>query len=359
MTYIFSEEKVLGGDRVGWYQCPILDLRGEAFCLLLRIGRNILAHRSIADAIDLQIESGRSVGVLPVFEALDRIVHSRIHALDRAGDYAGMDGMLIAINADAKDAFLIGPVECANAAAAGNLKYDVGLVLVNLAGRNVFALCRVVKGLRIVNDYFYGGIDLLRTVLVAGDVVINGGDRESSHSRNSVLSEQLWYLALSIYLHLSGDGSNQAASLLLFEREGRHVGQRLAVAAVQRCGTAVNDGEILVGILPGYLVYRAVHEEANGDDEVRALRRLRQIAYVVAGRLRLDQLFRVAELFSGRGVPPVGELVKTLVIDAARVGDDGDRLRRFCCSSAATTASAARGATTAATGEQHSKYGDE
>src|SRR5450755_32322 len=357
--FCFLKRGFLGGYGVGWCQGAVFDLGREVLCLLLRIGWHILTHRSIANAIDFQIEGGRSIAVLPVLEALDRIIYSRVYALDGAGNHAAMDGVLVAVYTDAIDAFLIGSIERTDAAATGDLEDDVGLVLVDLAGCNVFALGRIVKGLRIVHKHFYARIDLLSAVLVPGDVVVDRWNGEAAHRRNSVLPKQLRHLALAIYFHLPGNGSNQAASLLLFEGEGCHIGQCLAVATVQRRRAAVDDGEIFAGILLGYLVYRAIHEEADGDNEVRALRSLCQVGYVIAGRLRLNQLLRIAELFSRLCVALVGQLVEALVIDAARVGDDSDSLCRFGCASTAASVSAACSTATTASSEQHSKYGDE
>ena len=150
-------------------------------------------------------------------------------------------------------------------------------------------------------------LQLLRAVLIAGDVRIDGRNLEPADRRDRARRRL-------------GRGSHagEAACLLLGEDDAANV-CRLALEAR---GVDVDDRELRVRVLRRDAGDRVAHQEPDGDHEVVALLGgRREIRDVVGGALRdqraaLDPVLRLRLLEA-----LVGERVEPLVVEAADVRD--------------------------------------
>src|SRR5262245_48421014 len=100
---------------------------------LLHLGCNICGEVDLAgreaNAFVLHSEEQRAAHEEIVNDTLNRRVGGDIYLLERAGDHGGIRALLVGVNADAVDALIACRLEHAQAAAAGNLEDDVGVVV--------------------------------------------------------------------------------------------------------------------------------------------------------------------------------------------------------------------------------------
>src|SRR5207248_2829205 len=138
---------------------------------------------------------------------------------------------LVYINANAIDVMLCSSIQNAYPAAARDLEENVGVIISDLLISDSCTGRRVGKVHRVADHYVNARINLLRAVLVTSNVANNRWDRKATDRANGVMAEQLRRLRLAVHFHLTGNRTNQAACLLLFEEQGGHIGKVHAVAA--------------------------------------------------------------------------------------------------------------------------------
>ena len=152
-------------------------------------------------------------------------------------------------------------------------------------------------------------LDLLRAVLVAGDVRVDRRDLlaadRADHAR---LRDR------------RGGDAGEAPCLLLGEQDAARVlrlalerGRRVVDDRELRVREPLRDGRHLVG-----------HQEPDADDEVVAPRPRREVRDVVGGALREEDAAVDAQLLLGVLQALVRERVEALVVQAADVGHERD-----------------------------------
>jgi hypothetical protein len=146
-------------------------------------------------------------------------------------------------------------IQDTDAAAAGNLEQNVGLIDAELLIGDGAALGRVGEVVRVAHDHVHAWIDHFRAVLVPGDVAVHRWDGQAADRADGVMAEQLGHLRFPVDFHLAGNRAHQAARLLLFEEERRNVGSGASAETVAFGinGTSIDDGKTLVRELLGDL----------------------------------------------------------------------------------------------------------
>src|SRR5437588_1350090 len=156
---------------------------------------------------------------------------------------------------------LCSSIQNAYSAAACNLEEDVGVIISDLLISDSCTWRRVGKVHRVADHEVNARINLLRAVLVPGDIANDWWDRKAPDCANGVMAQQLRHLRLAVHFHLTGNRANQAACLLLFEEQRGHIWKVHAVAAGRSCSAAVNQGKHLIGELLGNPVHWSPHQE--------------------------------------------------------------------------------------------------
>src|SRR5437763_3722228 len=157
------------------------DLRPEAVDLLDELGRDVRVDLTDANAVVLEVEHEvRAALELAVLGALDGEVDARVHVLDGARqDVRRMQVRLVDVDADPPDAGLVGRVERAEAARAGDVELDLR-ARVDLVLRDRLALRLVDEVLRVADQDLDAGIALRRARLVAGEERVDRRDLDAA-----------------------------------------------------------------------------------------------------------------------------------------------------------------------------------
>ena len=171
----------------------------------------------------------------------------------------------------------------AETAAAGDLEYHVGLLL-DLVERDLLALRLVDEVLRVVVQGLGAGLDLLRAVLVPGDVRVDRRDLLAADGADHARLR-----------HRRRGDAGETPGLLLREQDAAHVLRRAL-----ECGRrVVDDRELRVRepLRDGRHLIR--HQEPDADDEVVAPRPGREVRDVVGRALREEDAAVDAQLLLG------------------------------------------------------------
>src|SRR3954471_2016773 len=325
-----AADGVRRGDLAG---CQLLldrrDLR-----LVLRAG---LADLADPDAVVRDgVERVRPALVLVLLDGEDLLEDRHVDLLQRAREHLRAEVGLVGVYADCLHALLLGRVDGAEPALAGDLEDDLR-ALGDLVERDPLALRLVDEVLRVAVQELHARVGLLRAGLEARDVVVDRRDlltADGAERAAVVLGVQAREIA------------DQVAGLLLLEEQALDV---LGLALQQR-RRRVDDRELHVRELLRDRRDRVGHEEADPDHEVvLLLGKRREVRDVVGVGLRdqgaaLDPelLLRVLEAL-------VGQEVERAVVEAADVGHEPDlelraarrRGRRRAAAGAAARAAAA------------------
>src|SRR5215211_5429822 len=146
--------------------------------LVLRALRGDLAE---ADAAGLDVEHGvRAALEGAVLDRLDRVEDRHVDLLQRAGDDVRAEVALVGVDADALHALLLGRVERAEAALAGDLEDDLR-ALRDLVERELLAEVLLDEVLRVAVEGLDARGGLLGAGLEARDVVVHRRDLLAAH----------------------------------------------------------------------------------------------------------------------------------------------------------------------------------
>src|SRR5262245_25689173 len=129
------------------------------------------------------------------------------------------------------------------------------------------------------------------------------------------MTKQIRHFGFTINLHLACYRTNKAASLLLFKKERRDVGEVLTGASFvcRVCSTTINKGKFLVGILLGYCINRILHQESYTNDHISLLCSRGDVfgVFGIADLCRLNDHIWETVLCSSLFVALVGKLVES------------------------------------------------
>src|ERR1700736_6557772 len=300
-------------------QGPRLDLTLD----LVQLGLDVVRQRQVVNRVPGAVigdaERQRSALELAVDDVLDRCVGGDVHLLEGAGDDRWFGVLLVGVDADAVDPRLARRLQHAEAASARNLEQDVGLSG-DLAAGDVLALGRVGEVIRVTDQHLDRRVFHRRRPLVAGDVVVNRRDADSTDRADHMLV----LLGLALLLEHAGDHAHHRACILLLEEKGLDVGVLQVLAVGVRSG-AIDDREVNVGELAGSVAEGRVRQDADPDHQVIVLGgEVGQVRNVVVAALGLDHVALDLEVGLGLLEAEVGEVVEALVVESADVGDETD-----------------------------------
>src|SRR4051812_1617751 len=146
----------------------LVDLVG----VLLALG----VHLAEAHAAVLEVEQlVRAALERAVLHRLDRVEHRDVDLLLGRGQDVAAEVALVGVHADALEALLLGGVERAETALAGNLEDDLR-ALGDLVEGDLLALRLVDEVLRVAVERLDPRVRRLRACLIAGDVVVDRRD---------------------------------------------------------------------------------------------------------------------------------------------------------------------------------------
>src|SRR6476659_6556299 len=154
--------------------------------------------------------------VLAALDALDRVLHRHVDLLERAGEHLRAEVGLVGVDADALDALLLGGVEDAEAALAGDLEDDLRAAR-DLVERDLLALRLVDEVLGVAVQRLDRRVRRLGARLVAGDVVVDRRDLLAADAR-----DRRDVVVLGVQ---AGEVTRQVAGLLLLEQQALDVGR--------------------------------------------------------------------------------------------------------------------------------------
>ena len=211
------------------------------------------------------------------------------------------------------DALLLGRVERAEAALAGDLEDDLR-ALRDLVERELLAEVLLDEVLGVAVEGLDVRVGLLGAGLEAGDVGV--------HRRDLLAADRGDDLVAALVLGVErGERADEVAGLVLLEQQAVDV----RGLALHRGLRVVDDREVRVGELLGDGLHRLGHQEADADHDVVLLLGERgQVRHVVRVGLRRQGAALDAELGLGPLEALVGELVERAVVEAADVGDEAD-----------------------------------
>src|SRR5690349_14241706 len=300
----------LGGD-VG--DLAVLDLLGDLVDLLLVL---LAGGRDLAEADAARLDVEHRVGAAlegAVLDGLGRVEDGHVDLLQGAGDDVVAEVALVGVDADAHDALLLGGVERAEAALAGDLEDDLR-ALRDLVERELLAEVLLDEVLGVAVEGLDARVGLLRAGLVAGDVAV--------HRRDLLAADRGDDLVAALVLGVErGERADEVTGLVLLEQQAVDV-LRLRLHRGLR---VVDDRELGVRELVGDGLHRLGHQEADADHEVvLLLRQRREVRHVVRVLRRRDGATLDAQLLLGPLEALVGELVERAVVEAADVGDETD-----------------------------------
>src|SRR4051794_24030110 len=225
-----------------------LDLLHDLVHLVLVLGalRGDLAQ---ADAAGLDVEHlVRAALEGAVLGGLDRVVDGHVDLLQGAREDLRTEVALVGVDADALDALLLGGVERAEAALAGDLEDDLR-ALGDLVERDLLALRLVDEVLRVAVERLDARVRRLRSGLEAGDVVVDRRDLlaadPAERGRVVVLRRE------------ARDVADQVARVLLLEQQAGDVGRLV----LELGRVDVDDRELRIRELLGGRVHRVGHQE--------------------------------------------------------------------------------------------------
>src|SRR6188472_980774 len=280
------------------------------------------AHLAVADAAVLGVVEAVDA-TLPLLAPgeLDRVEHPHVDLLQGAREDLLAEVELVGVDPDAPVLVVLRRLDGAEAAAARDLEDHVGL-LADLVQRDLLALRLVDEVLRVVVQGLDARLDLLRAVLVPGDVMVDRRDLLAADGPDHA----------RLRLRRRGD-PGEASGLLLREQDAARVlrralesGRRIVDDRELRVREPLRDGRKLVG-----------HQEPDADDDVVAPRPGREVRDVVGRALREEDASLDAQLLLGVLQALVRERVEALVVQAADVGHERDLeagrclcLRRLC-----------------------------
>src|SRR5215210_931027 len=279
--------------------------------LVLRALRGDLAE---AHTAGLDVEHGvRAALEGAVLDRLDRVEDGHVDLLQRARDDVVPEVALVGVDADAHDALLLGRVERAEAALAGDLEDDLR-ALGDLVERELLAEVLLDEVLGVAVEGLDVGVGLLGAGLVAGDVAVHGRDLLAADGGDDLVAA----LVLGVE---RGQRAGEVARLVLLEQQAVDVGR----LALHRGLRVVDDREVRVGELLGDGLHRLGHQEADADHHVvLLLGERREVRDVVRVGLRRQRAALDAELGLGPLEALVRELVERAVVETADVGDEPD-----------------------------------
>jgi hypothetical protein len=172
----------------------------------------------------------------------------------------------------------------------------------------------------------------LRSPLVSRDVAVHGRNTDTANSAYGVAPLR----RLASLFQFTGDDANQRASVLLFKEQTFHV-RLIEIVSIFISPRSIDDGELLVGELSRDGSNSLLHQEANRDGKVIALRGAGgQVWRVVGVALGLENGSCDAEIRFGFLQALVRERIVPLVAESADVGDETDFL--WCCGYATRSA---------------------
>src|SRR5215208_3169270 len=222
--------------------------------LVLRALRGDLAE---ADAAGLDVEHGvRAALEGAVLDRLDRVEDGHVDLLQRARDDVVPEVALVGIDADALHALLLGRVERAEAALAGDLEDDLR-ALRDLVERELLAEVLLDEVLGVAVEGLDAGVGLLGAGLVARDVVIDRRDLLAADRGDDLVAA----LVLGVE---AGERAREVARLVLLEQQAVDV---LGLALHVRLG-GVDDREVDGRELVGHRLHGLRHQEADAEHEV-------------------------------------------------------------------------------------------
>src|SRR5215207_1773710 len=329
----------------------VLDLLHHLVDLLLVL-RALRGDLAEADAAGLDVEHRvRAALEGAVLDRLDRVEDRHVDLLEGARDDVRAEVALVGVDADALHVLLLGGVERAEAALAGDLEDDLR-ALRDLVERELLAEVLLDEVLRVAVEGLDVRVGLLGAGLEAGDVAVHRRDLLAADRRDDLVAA----LVLDVE---RGERAGEVAGLVLLEQQAVDV-LRLALHRGLR---VVDDREVRVGELLGDGLHRLGHEEADADHDVVLLLGQRgQVRHVVRVGLRRQGAPLDPELGLGPLEALVGELVERAVVQSADVGDESDldllRFRRGLCAAPApgrrlVVGSAAHGHQAAETEREH------
>src|SRR5262245_3896557 len=149
------------------------DLRLQLLELLAVDRRDLRAHLAESNTTVLQVEDEVGAAAeLTALRALDGEVHAGVDALDGAREDVRPEVRLVDVHADPPDAGLLGRVQRAEPARAGDVELDLR-ALVDLVLRDRLALGRVDEVLRVADEDLHAGVALLRAGLIAREEAVD------------------------------------------------------------------------------------------------------------------------------------------------------------------------------------------
>src|SRR3954452_18177181 len=290
------------------------DLAGREL-LLDRVDLGLVLRAGLADLADPDAvvrdgaERVRPALVLVLLDRQDLLEHGHVALLQRAREHLRAEVGLIGVDADRLHALLLGRVDGAEPALAGDLEDDLG-ALGDLVQRDLLALRLVDEVLRVAVQELHARVGLLRSGLEARDVVVDRRDlltADRAERAAVVLGVQARQIA------------DEVAGLLLLEEQALDV---LGLALQQR-RRGVDDRELHVRELLRDRGDRVGHEEADPDHEVvLLLGERREVGDVVGVGLRDQGAALDPELLLGVLEALVGQEVERAVVEAADVGHE-------------------------------------
>src|SRR3954463_4658027 len=181
------------------------------------LGRVLLAGGAdLADPDAVVLQAVHDVGaalVAVVLDGLDRVEDGHVDLLQRARDDLRAEVALVGVDADGLDALLLGGVDRAEPARAGDLEDDLR-ALRDLVERDLLALRLVREALGVAVERLDARIGLLRAGLEARDVGVARGD---------LLAADAAQRAAVVLRVEAREVADEVARLLLLEEQALHV----------------------------------------------------------------------------------------------------------------------------------------
>src|SRR5215212_3594240 len=203
--------------------------------LVLRAVRGDLAE---ADAAGLDVE--HRVGAAlegAVLDRLDRVEDGHVDLLQGARDDVLAEIALVGVDADALHVLLLGRVERAEAALAGDLEDDLR-ALRDLVERELLAEVLLDEVLGVAVERLDVGVGLLRAGLITGDVAVHRRDLLAADGGDGLVAGLVGDVE-------RGERAREVARLVLLGQRAVDVGR----LALHRRLRVVDDREVRVGEL--------------------------------------------------------------------------------------------------------------
>src|SRR6266508_1357557 len=294
-----------------------------------------VANAAVLDAVVLVVATPESRGVRLV--GLDRLEDGPVDKLRSARQNVPPEIALVGVDADAPNALLLGSVEPAEPTLAGGLEHDAGAAR-DLVQRRLLALRLVGEGrvVRVVDEHGHLRIRLLRAGRVAGEEADDRVNLAGAHGADDLLA----LVGMPLDLE-TRDVADEVSRLLLLELDPADVRRlRLKIGPID-----VDPREFRVREAGCHGIQRSESEQdADRDHQAVALLGCRsEIWGAVVRRLRDEHTPVDLELLFRPQQADVRQVVESLVVEPADVGDDRDLDRRLLFLAGSTADTDGRG----------------